>query len=259
MSNNKVIAIEDRIPKLKQMRRQKANRRFILYISLFFVLMLIIIYFQSPLSKVQSIQVSGNIHVRSNEIIKLSGLQIGTNFWKIDLDDITKKVKEHEEISSVKVTRKFPNEIQIVVKEYERVAYLIKGTHYFPILETGKILKKDKLENIPVDAPYLMNWDQSEELQEMAAELRLVPPSILNRISEIHLTPEKADPLHITLFMNDGHEVSATIRDFANKIKNYPMIIEHLPKGQAGIIHLEVGSYFEAYGKSGDEEIESER
>jgi len=259
MKNGNVIEIEDRIPKLKEQRRQKANRRFVLYISLFFVLVLLILYFQSPLSKIQTINVSGNVHVPTKEIIENTGLEKGTSFWKVNLEKIAKNIMEHEEIANVTVVRQFPNIIKIHVSENSRVAYLIEGTYYYPILETGKILEKDKLENIPADAPLLINWTQSEELQEMAAELRLVPSSILNRISEIHLTPEDSDPLHISLFMNDGHEVSATIRDFSKKIKNYPMIVEQLTEEQFGVIHLEVGSYFKAYKKFGDEEVESER
>lgn len=259
MKNSKVIDIEDRIPKLKEQRKQKANRRFITYISLFFVLVIFILYFQSPLSKIQTIHVLGNIHVSDEEIINSSGIEKGTSFWKLDPSAIAKKINEHDEISKVEVTRKLPNQLQIVVREYTRVAYLIDGTSFYPILETGKILEKEKLENIPADAPLLINWTQSEELQEMAAQLRRVPDSILNRISEIHLTPEDGDPLHITLFMNDGQEVSATIRGFSEKIKNYPMIKEQLTEEQFGVIHLEVGTYFKAYKNKEDENIEGER
>ncbi|WP_458413982.1 cell division protein FtsQ/DivIB [Schinkia sp. CFF1] len=258
-SNSKVIGIEDRIPKLKQQRKQKANRRFVFYISLFFVLVVFILYFQSPLSKLQIITVSGNVHVTRDTIIKESDLKKGTSFWKINPEEVAKKIKEHNEVSNVKVVRQFPNEVTIHVREFTRVAYLVEGNSFYPILETGEILEKDKLENIPADAPILFNWTQSEELQELAAELRLVPTSILNRISEIHLTPEDSDPLHITIFMNDGHEVSATIRGFSEKIKNYPMIIEQLGKENQGVIHLEVGTYFRAYKKTGEEEIESKR
>lgn len=259
MKNSKIIDIEDRIPKLKEQRKQKANRRFIMYISLFFVLVIFILYFQSPLSKIQTIHVLGNIHVTDEAIIKLSGVEEGTSFWSIDPLTIAKNVKEHDEIAKVEVTRKLPNQLQIVIRENTRVAYLIDGTSFYPILETGKILEKDKLENIPADAPLLINWKQSEELQEMAAQLCHVPDSILNRISEIHLTPEDGDPLHITLFMNDGQEVSATIRGFSDKIKNYPMIKKQLTEKQFGVIHLEVGSYFKAYKNEGDENIEGER
>lgn len=259
MKKGKVIAIEDRIPKLKQQRKQKANRRFILYISLFFVLVLFVLYFQSPLSKVQTIKVSGNIHVLTNEIQALSGLHIGTSFWKVQTETIAKRIGTHDQIARVKVSRKFPNHINIEINEFSRVAYLVEGTSYYPILETGQLLSKGNLNDIPADAPLLMNWKQSEELQEMAAQLRKVPTSVLNSISEIHLSPDDIDPYHITLYMSDGHEVSATVRDFSKKISNYPNIVEKLDDDHFGVIHLEVGSYFKAYEKVGDEESESER
>ncbi|WP_017753634.1 cell division protein FtsQ/DivIB [Calidifontibacillus oryziterrae] len=259
MKKGKVIAIEDRIPKLKQQRKEKANRRLILYSSLFFVLVLFVLYFQSPLSKVQSINVTGNVHVTADEIRKLSHIDIGTSFWKVQVDKIVERIQAHNQIANVKVSRHFPNHINIKVYEYKRVAYLVDGSSFYPILETGKMLTEGKLSEIPADAPLLMNWKQSEVLQEMAAQLRKVPVSVLNRISEIHLTPDNIDPLHLTLYMSDGHEVSATVRDFAKKISNYPSIVEKLSDEHFGVIHLEVGSYFRAYEKAGDEESESER
>jgi hypothetical protein len=44
IDKEKVVNIEERIPKIKEQRKQKANRRLITFILLFFTMMLIIIY-----------------------------------------------------------------------------------------------------------------------------------------------------------------------------------------------------------------------
>ncbi|MCD8500622.1 MAG: hypothetical protein LRY71_01750 [Bacillaceae bacterium] len=36
MDKQKIVSLEDRIPKLKQQRKQRANRRLIIYLSTFF-------------------------------------------------------------------------------------------------------------------------------------------------------------------------------------------------------------------------------
>jgi len=51
--------------------------------------------------------------------------------------------------------------------------------------------------------------------------------------------------------MNDGNEVSATIRTFAKKMSHYPSIIGQLDPNQKGIINLEVGSFFKSYESEG--------
>jgi cell division protein FtsQ len=50
--------------------------------------------------------------------------------------------------------------------------------------------------------------------------------------------------------MNDGYVVTASIKTFADRMKTYPSIISQLNGSKKGIIHLEVATYFEEFGKS---------
>lgn len=258
LNKDKVVVLEDRIPKLKQRRKQKANKRLIFSLSLFFVLIITVIYFQSPLSNISSIVVKGNQHISKNVIIELSQLTTGTSFWTVNKREAEKKIIAHKEIKNVVIDKQFPNKLFINVIEEERVAYLFDEGTYYPILENGQILSALNDSVVVIDAPLLLNWTKGEEIQEMVAELEKLPPSVVSSISEIHLTPELADPLHITLFMNDGFEVSATIRNFSEKMASYPTIINQLDPETKGVIHLEVGIYFKAYEKEGADKDESE-
>ncbi|MFL6560684.1 MAG: cell division protein FtsQ, partial [Bacillus sp. (in: firmicutes)] len=60
MEKGKIVALEDRIPKLKEQRRRKANRRLVLLLILFFTMIVVIAYSQSPLSHVKTITIKGN-------------------------------------------------------------------------------------------------------------------------------------------------------------------------------------------------------
>ncbi|KHF28559.1 Cell division protein DivIB [Anoxybacillus sp. BCO1] len=94
----------------------------------------------------------------------------------------------------------------------------------------------------------------------MAAQLAHTPSSILNLISEIHYTPSPSDRRHITVYMNDGIEVSATIDRFAEKIVHYPSIVSQLQPGIKGVLHLEMSTYFKPYeADEGNEKDENER
>lgn len=103
----KVVVLEERVPKLKQRRRQKVNRRLTAYIAFFFMLILCIIYFQSPLSNVQHIEVKGNQHVVASQIIQLSGLTNRTSFWKIKSDQVERAIESHPEIKQAKLKNGF--------------------------------------------------------------------------------------------------------------------------------------------------------
>ncbi len=259
MDQKKVIALEERIPKLKIQRKQRSNRRLIFYLSFFFLLLLSVVYFQSPLSNVKEIKVNGNRYVSDEKIIKVSGLNDKTSFWNINKDFIEKELTSLVEIKEVSIDRKFPNILQITVKEYSRVAYLVTDGKYYPILETGKILtEENSKKRFPTDAPLLMGWKKNDELAEMAAEISKLPESLIQRISEIYYTPVKDDPLRITLYMNDGFVVSSTIRHFSAKIASYSALIKELDPKNKGIIHMRINPYFEQFDNEEEDKLESE-
>lgn len=257
MEKKKVVSLEDRIPKLKKKKQQRTNVKFIAYISIFFILLLVIVYFQSSLSKVATIEVNGNRAVSDEVIVQLSGLSSKTTIWGIRSKLIEAQIEKHKEISEAKISKSFPNKVVIHIKELSRIAYMEMEGKFYPVLETGRVLEPLKLRDVPADAPILIDWKQGEKLQELAAELRKVPDSIMNRISEVHHRPTLSDTLHISILMNDGYEVQATIRGLSKKLTAYPAIVQQLPENAKGIIHMEVGSYFESYQTKGDGEIES--
>jgi cell division protein FtsQ len=256
----KIIRLEDRVPKLKEQRKQKTNRRVIIYISFFFALVLIIIYTQSSLSNISKIEVTGNRNVSEKKIITLSNLSNKTNYWKLNEDQVIQGIKTDSEIKDVSLHRKFPSTVVIQVKEYRRVAYIIDKATYIPISETGKVLNPLKASSLSSDAPLLIGWENPEMIEEMTRELLKLPESIANAISEIHHTPVKLEPSHITLFMNDGQEVSTTIRDFPKSMIHYPNIKQELDPNAKGILFFEYGDYsFKTYESLKQEDTEKDK
>ncbi len=258
VEKGKVVSLEDRIPKLKQQRRKKANKRLVFLLLLFFTLISFIIYFQSPLSHINKIEVNGSTTYSHEELISMSGLSEKINIWKVNEKAIKSKLEDLPEIKSSSIKVNLPNTVKITINEYKRIAYIMKDKSYLPVLENGKVLKKNKTAEIPATAPILIGFSEGNELNGMINELEVLPEVVLNSISEIHHTPKKTDTYHLTLYMNDGFEVSATVNSFSEKMSHYPSIISQLDPNKKGIIDLEVGSYFKAYEQEGAEQIEEE-
>jgi cell division protein FtsQ len=246
MRKENVVSIEERIPKLKQHRKKKANRRLIFLLSLFLLMILSVIYFQSPLSHVKTIKVNGNELVSSETILSESKLKPGMNVWGVNKNETAERLTKLPEIKSAKVKLSFPNSFVIEVNELGKKAYLLKDNKFLIILENGKVLNKGT-ESIPVDAPLLRGFKEDKTLKRMISELGELPKEVQHLISEINLVPKKTDQYHLTLFMNDGYEVSATIRTFSEKMEHYPSIVSQLDPSKKGVIDLEVGSYFRTY------------
>jgi cell division protein FtsQ len=258
MEKGKIVALEDRIPQLKQQRRRKANRRLIFLLFLFFSLIAVVTYVQSPLSHVKKIIVKGNQDYSTNEIIRKTGVTTKNNIWQIKGQVIAGKLEQLPEINKASVKVRWPNSIIIQVKEHKRIAYLKKDAVFYPVLENGTILSKGQSQ-FPINAPILIDFEQGIVLEEMVTELKKLPEEILNSISEIHYTPYKTDNYHISSYMNDGFEVSATIRSFSEKMSHYPSIISQLDVTKKGVIDLEVGSFFKAYGSNGEVQNEKDK
>ncbi|SDY75931.1 cell division protein FtsQ [Evansella caseinilytica] len=259
MKNKKVVEIEERIPTLKERRRLRSNRWLIIYVSLFFLLMTVIIYFQTSFSHIKAVEVDGNAFVSDEWIIKQTGLLNDVSMWFFDEDAAVNEVSSHPEIRTVTLSRKWPNTVLLHVEEYERIGYVEAGGSFFPLLETGDMLTAEETAvNAPFDAPILYGFDDEKVTVELAKELTQVSESIRMGMSEIHLSPADNDPLKIIVYMNDGFVVHSTVRRFAERIAPYPSVVEQLDANVEGILHMRINPYFERFETEEEEEGESE-
>src|SRR5690625_2260864 len=183
MSDKNVVSIEDRIPKLKQALKIKANRRLIFYLSIFFFLISIIVYLQSPLSHIKVIDVKGNLIVPEEEIVELSGLTNETSIWSIDKNAISENIQANPMVDTAEIKRNLPRGLEIIVNEHALVGFMEDNNDYYPIIENGSVLKELKQNEISGEAPLLINFTDDEYFKKMTSELNELPKSILNVIS----------------------------------------------------------------------------
>lgn len=240
----KVVSIEDKIPTLKEERKKKANRRLLFYLSIFFILISIIIYLQSPLSYIKTVDIKGNLVLAEDDITQLAEITNKTNIWTVSRKELKSKLESVDIIKEAAVEKKLPQTIEISIEEHFIVGYVNKEDEFYPVLDNGNILIENNFFNLG-DAPLLNDFTDEQYLNRMVEELRKLPTSILQLISEINWNPSEKNKYKVTLYMIDGFIVEATIRDFSNKMKNYPSIVSQLDEDVEGIIHMNVGSYFE--------------
>ncbi|MFS0654204.1 cell division protein FtsQ/DivIB [Bacillus sp. 179-C3.3 HS] len=244
--NEKIVNIEERIPKIKEQRKQKANRRLISFILLFFIMVLIIIYLQTPLSKISSLTITGNEHVSTKQLVQLSQIKEGeTEFWNLNKDVTANYLKQNKLIKDVTIKKQLPNKVHIDVKEYANIAYLQKGSFYYELLENGTVLPDEVTPSHT--GPIFVDWDNKEKLKQAVKSLHQLPASIQELISEVYYAPTSSNQWLVKFYMNDGNTVIASIKTFADKMKTYPAIVKELSPSEKGMIHMEVATYFEAF------------
>ncbi|MCE7794698.1 FtsQ-type POTRA domain-containing protein [Salipaludibacillus sp. CUR1] len=254
MKEKKVVKIEERIPKLKERRKQKSNRRLIVYVSIFFTLMLLIVYFQSSFSQVQTVNVRGNNLASADWVVNESELLQGVSMWNLGGSELVERLTDHDAINAVEISRDWMNTVVITVTEHERIAYIKDGNSYAPVLVTGEIYDNGGQRATPFDAPVLRGFEDNQIREEMVNELSQTPSGLRQRISDILLEPLDNDPGRLTILMNDGFVVSSTVTQFSERIAPYPSVVEQLDPEEEGIVHMRMNPYFERFNTEDEEE-----
>ena len=77
----KVVSMEDKLPRLKELRRKKMYRRLYTLIFLFSFAIFLIVYFISPFSRIETISVVGANEVTDQAVIDASRLKSGDSLW----------------------------------------------------------------------------------------------------------------------------------------------------------------------------------
>ncbi len=209
---------------MQEQRRKRSNRRFVIYLSIFLILIGLVIYFQSPLSNIRAVEVEGNQIAEKNVIIETSGIVTGENIWSIDRGSAEAEIEELEEVQEASISRSLPGRVVIDITEQERVGYVISEGTFIPVLTTGAVLRNKPSEQIPSDAPLLHGFSDEEKLERFSKEMSNAGDGIRNSISEVIFSPTEEDPNELKLFMNDGIEVESTIPGFAEHMASYPSV-----------------------------------
>ncbi|WP_407389605.1 cell division protein FtsQ/DivIB [Carnobacterium jeotgali] len=256
-SNKNQKSLENTMPKLKKQRQKKLIARLITLILLFSFAILVVVYFISPLSKVDMLSVSGTKEVADQEIIDVSQIKSGDNLWKVFFErkEISKNVlSELPQVKSMEISFDGLNDYTIKIEEYQTVAYLAEENKYYNILENGKIVNESRKVSIG-NPPIFKSFEENKALKEMIVQYKLLNENIQNSISEVEYTPSEIDDYLIKLYMNDGNEVIASIPSFAEKMIYYPDMVKKIGD-QKGTFNIEVGAYFSPFEFSNEKNKE---
>ncbi|EGQ27280.1 cell-division initiation protein [Sporosarcina newyorkensis 2681] len=239
---DKVIDIEERIPSMRKKRRRKTNKKFILLVSLFLIVLLSLLYFQSPLSDVKDITINDTKLSDGAFYKNQSGLFTGQSLWGFHTEDIEKRLLKITGVKEVTVSRKFLNNVKITITEWEPIAYIEDKARYDLLLVNGDRIEANEADSL-LHAPILSGFTEPDVIEQTIQQLQKMDNSFFELISELQYIEEDK----IRVFMNDGYEVHAAIMSFAEKMSYYPEIIAQLPKEEKGVLDIEIGVFFKTF------------
>ncbi|MGB9792177.1 MAG: cell division protein FtsQ/DivIB [Thermacetogeniaceae bacterium] len=162
---------------------------------LFLVVLALYYFSQSPLFAVQRIEVEGLQRLTRSELIQESGLSKGQNIFRIDTNQVKKRLQKDPLIEQVAVKRFLPHTVIIRIKERQPRALFLAGSTLLVIDANGYCLDRVSAGR-SYDLPVITGLKpSSKELgekvsssEDMRLLLAVLTPELQSFFSEFNLS-----------------------------------------------------------------------
>ena len=207
------------------------------------VILLISIFLVTPFSKKKIITVTGTSTVNQEEVIRDSGIKTSNYLFSLIFrHSIYEKniISKNKMVKSAKFTYRFPNKLNINVKEYSIIAYAQTDDGYQPILENGTRIGLVGASELP-DSFLTINLSSEKDIQKLVKAFSKLDKDLVNQIQIVSSADSATTSDLLKLEMHDGNVVRVPLSEVAKKLPYYLKIKDSLP--EISIVDMEVGIY----------------
>ncbi len=199
----------------KRSARKGQKRQLNILQSLFFIVVLVLagyILLQSSIFSIRQIQVEGVRQLTVAEVQRLSGIPLGINTFKLNLNDVENRVALNPLVKQVAVRRSYPAKIVIKLVERQAVALVPWQGEFLALDNEGYYISRNKdlsKVNLPIITGIRLGTLTpgkqiiQEGLLASLAFIRKMDQEQLVKVSEVN----GADPQSIVLYTIEGIEV----------------------------------------------------
>ena len=196
-NNKKKPAVTKKISKKQEMaiKKRKIILKIIRTIILIGILIGTLIYILlSPLFNIKDVTVTGNNKLSGEEIISLSEIRTEENIFKTSKNDIKNRIKTNPYVENVKIRRKLPDKVEIIVVERVATYMLPFANSYVYINNQGYMLEiTSQKANLPIITGFSTPEENlhegerllSEDLVKLGEVLQIIESANANGIQEL--------------------------------------------------------------------------
>ena len=196
------------------LRKKKKIKRIVKFITLILLIAGGMTFaLVSPIFNIKEIQVINNKQIATETIISLSQLQEGQNIFRFNRNKVEKEIKTNPYVEIAEIKRKFPNKIEISIKERQK--------NYNVEFVAGNRLNTHDLGKIEV-VIQIMNICRNYELEKKVSSIDITDKN--NYI--IYMEEERK-----TIYIGDGNNLN-------NKMLYVPAVIKE-NEGKEGNIYID--------------------
>jgi cell division protein FtsQ len=228
----------------------KFQSHMILTLSLLGLLTVGLVYFLSPLSEINNIEVVGTEQLTKKEVLTDIGLAEGQSVWATvrQAPYLAEQAKNRDNrIKRLSIQLVGAQTIRVVVQENVEVGYLFRDNRYYPLLANGNMINQGT-QTQPGQLPVYENFKSDTKLRLVMAEVGTLSTALRHNISEVIWSPDNENANRIVMYMNDGNQVYISANAIKAKMKYYPGIASQLPD-TGGTVDLQVAAFATPYGQ----------
>lgn len=245
-NKNKENKVSASLHGLKAERKKSLLRRLGSILGVSIIAVIGLSYYISPLTYINSVQVTGASDIPTRSLVKNSGIKVSDRVfdYKFHQKALAKRLtKKYPEVKTADVKIHHLNNLIVQVHEYPTVSYLKDGDRYRKILSNGKVGSYSlQWSEIDQNKPLFVGYSHKVSFKQDLKLFNSFPASFRSKVKL--LSGNATRKKQIVLIMKDGNVVIGNISTLKDKIKYYNAISKIA--GKHSLIDLEIGAYSRA-------------
>ena len=137
----------DREKKLREIRRKKRTRNFILIISVTLFIFIVLLFLRSSFFEVREIIITGEERLSEEEIRNLMDFDKTVNIFFIPASLISERIESNPWVKEVQTKKHFPNKVEMIIIERIPVAQVTFKDKIYLLDDLGFVLSLIELED----------------------------------------------------------------------------------------------------------------
>jgi cell division protein FtsQ len=190
----------------------------VLFLWLFLIVAAGLAFSQSAYFAVRDIRLEGLSQLGRDEVLAVAGVRLPANVFSLDPTVIQNKLSEYPAVAKVRVERRLPAQLRIVVTERQAVGALPYGEHLllfdregvpFAVRQAARVPRLPLVTGVRPSPVRLGRSEDSADLRWLAAMLGSLPPPVEQRIARVEVGRES----EVSLLLDDGVRARLGSRD----------------------------------------------
>ena len=236
-----------KLPRLRHHHYRKNGERVITLVLLFGLVLLLMLYIITPLSKLQTVKVVGNRELSTTAVEQATTVYPGRFVWEVyaHRHQLCQQARFNQpRIARASIKMTGLQRMTVTIRENPLLGMAKLGHQEYAVLADGQLQATNSLDSAKTD--YRRFDGHRGALKAVARQIGRLKPAIRNGISAVVYQPTKQMPDRIVLYMRDGNTVLANRKTVGKKMAFYPGIAANMKN--AGVIDIQVGAYSYDYG-----------